>query len=64
VDLNFDQNFNRKAEKIASTNRKTNKVVGNVASNRLTAINNLLPNAWLNLSIDTFKVKMKELFLK
>ena len=64
VNLNFNQNFSRRSEKFACTNRKNYKVGGNVASNRLTVINNLIPNAWLNLSLDTFKVKTKEFFLK
>jgi hypothetical protein len=39
------------------------KIGSNILSNRLTTLNHRIPLQWLNLSIDTFKVKCKTLFL-
>ena len=39
------------------------KVGMNSLTNRLTHINNVIPLTWLNMSIDTFKVHCKKLFL-
>ena len=36
----------------------------NILLNRLHAINNKVEKHWINLSIDSYKVKCKELFLK
>ena len=42
---------------------KNRKVGINCLANRLTVINNKIPLNWLNLSLDTYKVKCKKLFL-
>ena len=45
--------------------RRINKLkVGmNILSNRLTIINNKINLDWLNLSVDSYKVKCKRLFM-
>jgi hypothetical protein len=61
VNLNFKQNFSRQAVIFVFTDRKIGE---NVASNRLTVINNKMQNAYLYLLMNTSKVREKELFLK
>ena len=40
------------------------KVGINSLANRLTSINNKIPLSWLNLSLDTFKIRCKDAFIK
>ena len=44
--------------------RKYHKVGINSLANRLYYINDQIPLDWLNVSIDRYKVKCKELYLK
>ena len=39
------------------------KVGSNLLVNRLSALNNTIELAWLNLSLNSFKIKCKELLL-
>ncbi len=61
--LNFNQVLPRQQTNLAAIKDQNFKIENNILSNRLTTINNKIPLQWLNLSIDTIKVKCKTLFL-
>ena len=45
-------------------NNSRYKIGGNIMTNRLQLINGKIPFEWLSLSIVSYKVKCKDLFLK
>jgi hypothetical protein len=61
--LNFNQVLPGRQTHFAAIKDLNFKIGNNILSNRLTTLNNKIPLQWLNLSIDTFKVKCKTLFL-
>jgi hypothetical protein len=61
--LNFNQVLPRRQTYFAAIKDQNFKIGSNILSNRLTTLNHKIPLQWLNLSIDTFKVKCKTLFL-
>ena len=63
LDINFNQNFNERANKVNFYDTSKNKQGKNILCNRLTIINNKIPYEWLNLPIKAFKTKSKLLFL-
>ena len=63
IDLNYQQNFNGRTTKFLVSNCARYKVGSNLIVNRLSALNNTIELSWLNLSIDSFKIKCKELLL-
>ena len=63
IDLNFQQNFNNRNEFINVIDTSTIRVGKNMLVNRLTILNGQIKHAWMNYSIDTYKVKCKNLFL-
>ena len=63
IALNFNQVLPRRQTHFAAIKDQNYKIGNNILSNRLTTLNKKIPLKWLNLSIDTFKVKCKTLFL-
>ena len=61
--LNFNQVLPRRQTHFAAIKDQNFKIGNNILSNRLIILNNKIPLQWLNLSIETFKVKCKTLFL-
>ena len=63
LDMNNQQNFNAR-NKMFHINDTSRIAVGkNILPNRLTTLNNKVNLDWLNLSLITFKLKMKDIFL-
>ena len=63
VSLNFQQNFNRRNEKVQLIKISNYKVGNNYMVNRLMILNNKIEFSWLNESFNAFKIKCKQLFL-
>ena len=63
MSLNFQQNFNRRNNKIQIFNVSNYKVGENLLTNRLKSLNNKIEFNWLNESFNSYKVKCKKLFL-
>ena len=61
--LNFNQIVTSRQSKFMTVKSNKTKVGLNSLANRLHSINNLIPLSWLNLSIESFKVKCKKLIL-
>ena len=63
IDMNTQQNYNAR-NKMFHINDNSRLMVGkNIISNRLTVLNNQVNLDWLNLSLISFKLKVKDLFL-
>ena len=63
IALHFQQNFNDRCSTVKLFDTSNYKVGKNLPVNRLKIINGLIEFDWLNLSINTFKIKCKSLFL-
>ena len=63
IDMNIQQNFNARQTKFHITDSSRLNVGKNIISNRLTILNNKIILDWLNLSLNSFKLKMKSIFL-
>ena len=63
ISLNIQQNFNGRNDKIQVFKQLNYKVGNNLMVNRLINLNNKIPYSWLNESLNTFKVKCKQLLL-
>ena len=63
LDLNFQQNFNERRTKVMIFDTSQRKIGKNLSTNRLKIINGLIEHEWLNLSMNSFKIKCKILFL-
>ena len=63
LDLFFNQNFNSRNNKANFIDNSVCKIGKNTMTNRLNLLNNKITYDWLNLSIETYKIKCKELFL-
>ena len=61
--LNFNQILTGRQTNFITLKSNARKVGINCLANRLTIINNKIPLDWLNLSLDTYKVRCKKLFL-
>ena len=61
--LNFQQNFNERVEGVMIFETSILKIGKNLVTNRLKIINGLIDFGWLNLNINTFKLKCKSKFL-
>ena len=61
--LNFNQILTGRQTNFIALKSNAIKVGINCLANRLTIINNKIPLDWLNLSLETYKVKCKKLFL-
>ena len=64
IQMNFQLFDNERNPKIVFTRNQTYDVGKNTLLNRFCDLNNMIDKAWLELSLDTYKVKCKELFLK
>ena len=63
LDMNNQQNFNARDRLFHIVDASRRMVGRNIIANRMTVLNNLINLDWLNLSLISFKLKMKELFL-
>ena len=61
--MHFQQTFNARAQTVSVVDTSKLKIGRNIAINRLILINGKIPFEWLNLTIDSFKIKCKSLFL-
>ena len=61
--LNFQQNFNSRNSTVMIFDNSNLKVSKNLPTNRLKIINGLINFDWLNLSMNTYKIKCKHMFL-
>ena len=64
LNLNFQLNQNPRIQHANFFNRSNYESGKNILLNRLSHLNNKIPKDWLELSLDTFKVKCKTLFLQ
>ena len=63
IDMSLQQNFNARQMMVRVTDVSNIKVGKNILMNRLTVINNEIDYNWLNLSLISYKLKYKSLFL-
>ena len=63
IDLNNQQNFNARVNKLLVSNNSNYKIGKNLLVNRFTTLNNQIELNWLNLSFDSYKIKCKTLYL-
>ena len=63
VNLNFQLYDNERATKMTFIKHQRYDVGKNILLNRFTDLNNMIDKTWLTLSLETFKVKCKSLFL-
>ena len=63
-DMNEQQNFNARNNLFQISDYSKLKVGKNVLANRLRILNNQIDLDWFNLSLNSFKIKMKNVFLK
>ena len=62
-DMNSQQNFNGRNEMFHISDFSKIKIGKNILCNRLTVLNGQIKLDWLNLSLTTFKLKIKRTFL-
>ena len=63
ISLNFDQTTSRRQTHFTTSSTNNFKIGNNILSNRLSVLNNIINLEWLNLSINSFKIKCKKLLL-
>ena len=63
LNLNFQQNFGQRQDSVRIFGTSITRVGKNNMINRLNVINGKIPYDWLNLSLNTYKVRCKTLFL-
>ena len=63
VDLNFQQNFNARVDFIQIFDTSRLKIGKNIIMNIMSILSRLIKFDWLNLSLNSFKIKMKQLFM-
>ena len=63
MDLNNQQNFNERYNYVQIFDNSKLKIGKNIIMNRLTCLNRSIKYDWLNLSLNGYKLKVKELFL-
>ena len=61
-DMNAQQNFNARMEMFQVSDFSRLKVGKNILCNRLSILNNQINLNWLNLSLTSFKLKVKSIF--
>ena len=61
--LNFQMNQNQQLQKANFINRQNYEAGSNILLHRLSHRNNKIEKAWLELSLNAFKIKCKSLFL-
>ena len=63
IDLNFQQNFNNRNNFINVFENSRLKVGRNLLVNKIRCINGLINKDWMNLSLNSYKAKCKDIFL-
>ena len=63
IDMNLQQNFNARNKMFQINDNSRIKIGKNLICNRLNVLNNLVELDWLNISLISFKLKLKSLFL-
>ena len=63
MDMNVQQNFNTRNGKFHITDVSRLKIGINIMCNRLKVLNDKINLDWLNFSLTSYKIKMKEIFL-
>ena len=63
ISLNLNQILTSRQSNFEILRTNVNKVGLNILVNRLSALNGKIPLDWLRSSLDTFKIKVKRLFL-
>ena len=63
MDLNFQQNINMRFNTIRIIDKSRLKIGKNILVNRLLILNNDIPFDWLNLSLNSFKLKSKKKYM-
>ena len=63
LDMNFQQNFNARPSSVKINDFSNLKIGKNIMTNRLGVLNNVIDYDWLNLGLNTFKLRCKALFL-
>ena len=63
MDLNLQLNFNSRLLSVQINDFSKLKIGKNILMNRMGVLNNEINYSWLNLSLTTFKLKCKEIFL-
>ena len=61
--LNQNIIFTSRQTKFKTTKQNRLRLGMNTMSNRLWILNDKIPLDWLNLSLETFKIKMKSMFI-
>ena len=64
INLNFQLNQNQRISHANFFRRQNYEAGNNILLNRLSHLNNTIEKSWLDLSLDSFKVKCKKLFLQ
>ena len=63
VQLNFQLNDNARLRNLNFFKRQNYDVGKNILFNRMHSLNNMIDKNWLNLSMNAYKVKCKQVFL-
>ena len=63
IDMNLQQNFNSRSRLFHINDYSTLRIGKNILANRLPTLNNQINLDWLNLSLNAYKLKVKDLFL-
>ena len=63
VQLNYNQILTSRQTKFSISKESSKKVGQNMLTDRLSSLNGMIPFEWLNNSIETYKVKCKNLLL-
>ena len=63
INLNFQLADNERATKLSFIRRQNYDVGKNILLNRLHVLNDKIDKNWINLSLNSYKMKCKELFL-
>ena len=64
VNLNFQLYDNERSQKLVFLEDRKYEAGKNILLNRFTELNNMIDKNWLNLSLETFKIKCKSIFLR
>ena len=62
-DMNVQQNFNARNNKLQINDHSNIKIGKNILCSKLKVLNNLVELDWLNISLYSFKIKAKNVFL-
>ena len=63
IDLNFQQNFNGRSNVFQISDNSNLRIGKNILMNRMDVLNNVIQLDWLNLSLISFKLKLKSIFM-